>query len=98
LLAEGAQALGVVAFGEAGAGGVFDQRAVTELRSGQAEGAIQQQLARGGAQQVFAANHFRDAHGGVIHHDGQLVRGRIVETPDNEVAKVLAGDELLRAA
>ena len=50
---------------------------------------------RVGPEQVRAAYNFRDPHGGVIHHDGKLVGGNIVATPEQEVGEVVPGDELL---
>jgi hypothetical protein len=86
-----------VAFGEAGAGFVGDEGAVEELRRREAEGAVEQKLTGGGAKEVFAADGLSDLHGGIVNDDGELIGGQVVLTPDDEIAEVLAGDELLWA-
>ena len=59
---------------------------------------VQQQLARGGLQQVRSANDFGDAHGGIIGDHCKLVGGNVVTAPDEEVPEVPAGGEGLWAA
>ena len=97
LFTEVAQAQCVVAFGEAGAAFIQHQGAVKESRRGQTERAVEQELAGGGNEQVGTAHDFGDLHRGVIGDAGELVGGHVVVTPDNEIAEVASGDELLRA-
>jgi hypothetical protein len=42
-------------------------------------------------QQVGAADHFRDLHGGVIDDYGELIGGDVVAAPDDEVSEIAAG-------
>ena len=65
---------------------------MTEFRRGQFQGAIEQQLAEGRAEQIGAAHHLGDPLGGVIDHDSELVGRNVVFSPDNEIAKIKAGD------
>ena len=69
---------------------------MTELRRGYFESAIQEQLPEGRAQKVGAAHHFGDAHGGVIHHDCELIGRDVVFAPYDEIAEVDARDRALR--
>src|ERR1700730_2832778 len=95
--AQGAEGEGVVAFGEADSCGVGEQAGVEVRGGGEAEGALQEDLAGGGFQEVAAADDFGDAHGGVVDYAGELVAGDSVFTPDEEVAEVFAGGERLGA-
>src|SRR5689334_23610488 len=61
------------------------------------QGTVKQHLAGGGFQQVSAANHLGDPHGGIIADYGQLVGGQIVGAPDDEIAEILSGNECLAA-
>ena len=65
-------------------------------RRRKAEGADEEQLARGGLEQVGSANDFGDLHGGIIDDHGKLIGGDIVATPDDEVAEVLSHNVGLR--
>ncbi len=94
--AQGAEAECIVAFGEADAGVVEHQRAMIERGQREAEGAIEKKLPGGREQEVSAANDFGDLHGGIVCNHGELIGGNIVRPPDNEIAKVFAGGELLR--
>lgn len=58
---------------------------------------IEQELPRGGAKQIRTANHFRDSHRGIIHDDGELVRGNSIVPPNQEIAKILPGFKSLQA-
>ena len=69
---------------------------MTEFRRGQVQGAIEQQLPESRAKQIGSAHHFGDALGGVIHYHCELVSGNIVLSPNHEIAKVNAGDRVLR--
>ena len=60
--AEGAQAQGVVAFGEALAGGVQDQRAMVEGGGRQHERLVEQELPERGNEEVGTTLDFGDAH------------------------------------
>ena len=72
---------------------------------GQAEGALEEDLARGRLEQVGAADDFGDGHGGVVHHAGELVAGQAAGVgvdgdwlaPDQEIGKVRTRSEGLRA-
>ena len=97
-MAECAQAEGVVAFGEPDPFFVEHQWAVAKPGWLESQRAVKKDLTGGGKQQIAAANHFRDAHRGVVHDDGELICGHVVVSPDDEVAEVLAGDETLFAA
>ncbi len=92
-LAQGLKRERVVAFGETLAGGVRDERAVIPQRRGETERAVEQELAGGGLDEVGTADNFRDAHGGIIDYNGELVSGNVVSTPDEEVSEIAASDE-----
>ncbi len=95
--AEGAEGEGVVAFGEALASVVGQERAVIVGGGGGAEGAEEEELAEGGLDEVGAADDFGDLQIGVVGGAGELVTGDVVFAPDEEVAEVAAGDGALRA-
>lgn len=48
-------------------------------------------MAEGGFQEVFAADHLGDGHGGVVGYYGQLIGGDVVFAPDEEIAEVAGG-------
>ena len=54
-------------------------------RAGQAQAPLQQDLARGAAQQVGAAHDVGDALGGIVDHDRQLICEQTVATAQDEV-------------
>src|SRR2546426_711836 len=97
LLTQRAQAQGIVAFGEANAGVVRHQGAMKKRRRWGLKRAIEQELARGGFEQIRAAHHFRDVHRSIVHDHGKLIGGNVIVPPDHEVAKIFPGDKLLRA-
>ena len=70
---EFANAEGIGALGEADPFFVEDQLAVEPSRVGEAEGAIEQDLARGGFQEVGASHDFGDLHGRVIGYASKLI-------------------------
>ncbi len=70
LLAEGADGEGVVALGETLAVGVGDEGAVIPGGRSPVEGAVEQELAGGGDEEILAANDLGDAHEVVIDDDG----------------------------
>src|SRR2546423_11122157 len=67
------------------------------LRRCQSQSTINQKLPCGRFQQVFSPNDFRNAHRCIIYHNGKLVRGHIIMTPDDEITKVFPGDKCKRA-
>ena len=85
-----------MALGEAHSVLIPHQFAVIVPGYRQAQGSIQQNLAGGGFQQVGAADDFSDLHGGIIDYYGQLIGGDIIFSPDDEVAEIFAGHQLLR--
>src|ERR1035441_3923912 len=95
-LARCAQAQRVVALGQAAAVPIHHQTAVKPGGIVVSQGAIEQDLAGGGLEQVGATHHFRDAHGRVVGHTGKLVAGHSVAPPDDKVSKVAAGHKALR--
>ncbi len=68
---------------------------VTRRRN--AERLREQELARGGAQQVASAHHLGDAHRIVVGDDGELIGGNVITPPDDEVAEIIARCEVLLA-
>ena len=97
LRAEGAEGEGVVAFGEALAAVVEHERGVVVGGGDVAEGADEEELPKGGADEIGAADDFGDAELGVVDGAGELVTGGVVFAPDEEVAEVATGDGALRA-
>ena len=95
--AEGVQGQSVMPLGQADAVVVPQERAVEVDRCGQAESALQQDLAGGGAQQVGSADDFGDAKGGIIDDGGELVAGDAVARPEQEVAETALRGEGLQA-
>ena|SRR5438477_5305482 len=63
----------------------------------QAERSIEKKLARGGEEQVCAANHLSNLHCGIIEDHRELVAGNAIVPPDDEIAKVASRDETLLA-
>jgi hypothetical protein len=96
LLAEGADSEGVVAFGESEAVFVAEEMGVEVAGCREVEGALEEDLARGGFEEVGTTDYFGDLGVGVVDDAGQLVAGDIVATPDEEVAEVFASGEGLR--
>ena len=81
--------------GETNAGCVCDQRAMIESRWNQAKSSIQKNLSGGGFEEILAANDFGNLHCGIVNHDGELIRRDLIVSPDDKIAEVFAGDELL---
>src|SRR5271165_2448379 len=96
LFAQGAQAEGIMALGETNSRGIAQQFAMEVSRDWQAERANQQQLPRGGFEQIGPANYLGDLHGGIVHDDRELIGGNVIATPDNEVAEVVSHNVGLR--
>jgi hypothetical protein len=93
---QGAQAQGVVPFGQAGAGLVGEQRAVAEPGWFEPKGPVEEQLPGGRFEQVFASDYLGDVHGGIIHHYRKLIGGQVIMTPDHKISEVFSSYELLR--
>ncbi len=68
LLAEGADGQGVVAFGEADAVVVGEKLGVEVRWRGKIEGALEEDLAGGGFEEVAAADYFSDLGVGIVDH------------------------------
>ena len=60
-----------------------------ELGHGRTQGLVDHDLTRGVGEVVVAADDVRDAHGGVVHHGGEVVGGRAVRADDHEVVELL---------
>ena len=95
-LAQGAQAERIMALGQPAAIVVHHQAAMVPGGRLDAQRAKEQNLPRGRFQQVGAAHDFRDAHGRIVGHAGQLIAGNVVAPPDDKVAEVHAGHKALR--
>ena len=72
--------------------------AVIKRRRSEFERAVEQELAKRAVDEISAANYLRDFHGGIIDDAGELVGGKVVLSPDEEVTEMLAGDLALRTA
>ena len=70
LLAEGADGEGVVALGEADAVLVGEELGVEVGGRGEVEGALEEDLAGGGFEEVAAADYFGDLHVCVVDYAG----------------------------
>lgn len=97
LIAKGSDSQPIVPLRETFAPLIGYQRTVMPLRRLQPQGAVEQKLACGGFEQVGSAHHFSNAHRGIIHHTGKLVRGHVVAPPDEEIPEISSCEELLRA-
>ena len=97
LLPEGPDGEGVVALGEADAALVGEEMGVEVGGCGKEKGALQEDLAGGGFEEVAAADYFGDVGVGVVDHTGELVGRQAVFAPDEEVSEVGPGFEGLWA-
>jgi hypothetical protein len=70
LLAEGADGEGIVSFGEADAVLVGEELGVEVGGRGEKEGALEENLAGGGFEEVAAADYFGDPGAGVVDYAG----------------------------
>jgi hypothetical protein len=95
--AEGGEGERVVTFREADAVFVGEERRVTIDGQGSAQGFEEEQLPKGGSDQVGAANHLGDAELGVVDGAGQLVAGEAVFSPNKEIAEIAAASGALQA-
>lgn len=86
-----------MAFGEADASFVCNQRAVIEFGWSQVQGSIEQELASGRFEQVFAADNFGNVHGGIVDDDGELIGGEVIVTPNDKVSEIGSGDEFVES-
>ena len=93
--AEVADAERVVAFGEADARFIADEIAVVVVGGGEFECAKEKKLAGGGFEQIGSANDFGDLHGGIVDHDGELVGGDVVATPNDEISEIASCGQAL---
>lgn len=73
------------------------QFAVVVAGDGEAQRAIQQNLASGGFQQVGPADDFAYLHRGIIDYYRQLIRRNIIFSPDDEIAEIYTGHHSLWA-
>ena len=87
-----------MALGEAAAVGVAHEGEMAPRRWGGAECAVDEELARGGAEEILAAHDLGDRHRDVVGDDREFICRDVVAAPDHEVAEVLARGERLRAA
>ena len=97
LLAEGTDGQGVVAFGEADAVVVGEKFGVEVGWRGKIEGAVEEDLAGSGFEEVATAQYFGDGGVGVVDNAGELVARETVLAPDEEVAEIFACSEGLGA-
>jgi hypothetical protein len=79
-----------VALGEASAVLVREQLGVEVNGRWEVEGALKEELAGGGFEEVAAADYFGNLHVCVVDDAGELVAGEAVLAPDEEVAEVFA--------
>jgi len=86
-LAEGAEGLGVVAFGEALAVGVEEEGVVVVGGFGEGEEGLEEAVDVGGGKEVFAAGDEGDVLEGVVDHDGEMVGGGDVLAGEDDVAE-----------
>lgn len=93
MLPEGADGESIVALGQADAVPVGEEMGVEVGGRWEVEGALEEELAGGGFEEIAAADYFGDVCVGVVDDTGQLVAGEAVLTPDEEVAEVFAGYE-----
>ena len=77
-----------VALGQLGLVRAQDHGHMAEARHVPAQGLVQQYLARGVGHVVVAAQHVGHAHGVVVHHHGQVVRGRAVAAAQDHVVQL----------
>ena len=71
-----------MALGETLTFGIRQERAVVELRYGPLESSIQENLAKGGLDEVRPANNFGHPHRVVVDHARELVTGNVILSPD----------------
>ena len=95
--AKGPNALRIAALGEPHATRIQHQIAVCIGGLLQAERTQQQELTRGGSQQIAPTHHLRDAHGGIIDGTGELIARHAVAAHDDEVSEIVTGDKRLLA-
>jgi hypothetical protein len=97
LFPQGAEAQRVMALGEAFPPLIPHQLAVVPGRRRNTQRSRQQNLPRRRLEQISPADDLGDPHGCIVHHHGELVRGKIVPAPYQEVAKILPGHGALAA-
>ena len=70
---------------------------MVKRRRWKTERPVKEQLSGGRDQKVLAPDDLGDVHGRVIHHHRQLISRNVIVAPENEIPKVPAGDQMLRA-
>src|SRR5437867_3525366 len=85
---ERAQAQGIMTFGKASTGAVGEQWTMIKRGSFQSQRPIEQELAGGGLEQVFASHDLRDLHRGVVHNNRKLIRGKLIMAPHHKVSEI----------
>ena len=90
MLAQSAEAEGIVSFGEAFT--LIVEHEGTVIKSGRrvAERAKEKELTKGGANQIRATHDFGDPHGDFIYDAGQLITRDIILPPHHKIAEVMA--------
>ena len=68
-----------------------------EFRRWETQRAVKEQLAGRRSEEIRTADDFGDLHGGVIHHNGELIGRDVVVPPDNEISEIIPGNKPLRA-
>ncbi len=76
---------------------IAHQITVIIIRHRQPERPEQKNLPRRRFQQIRPAHDFRDAHGGIVNHDSQLIRRHVVAPPNNKISKVAPRDKPLQS-
>lgn len=92
-----ANAESIVALGESAAVLIDGQLAVIPGRVWVTEGAVEEDLAGCGYQQVGPSDDLGDVHGEIVGDAGELVAWNLVATPDEEVTEVEPSGEGLKA-
>ena len=73
------------------------QREMRELRRGEAERAVEQQLTRGVRNVILATDHVRHLHQRIVDHDGEVVGGPAVGSHQHRIADDLGVERHLAA-
>lgn len=76
---------------------VQDKRAMRKCGRCEAERPVEQNLPRGGEEQIRAAHDFADLHRGIVHDDGELIGGNPIVPPHDEIAEIFSRYKLLWA-
>ena len=76
---------------------IRNERTMVIRRLGESECTLEQQLASSRTQEIGSTNYFRYPHCSIVDDNCQLIGGNIVAAPDDEVAKITSGHELLHS-